>query len=83
VLALLGTGLRFASSPGCAGGGVHLERIPPVLQVAAGSAPATGRHTTDARALRVVEAIQARPTIALRVAEEHTPADRQGTWRVF
>jgi hypothetical protein len=28
------------------------------------------RHTTDAMALRVVEAIQARLTIALRVAEE-------------
>jgi integrase len=41
------------------------------------------RHTTDAMALRVVEAIQARLTIALRVAEEYTPADRQGTLRVF
>ena len=41
------------------------------------------RHTTDAMALRVVEAIQARLTIAVRVAEEYTPADRQGTWRVF
>ena len=61
---------------------VHLERIPPVLQVAAGSAPATGRHTTDAMALRVVEAIQARLTIALRVAQD-TQADRQGTRRVF
>jgi integrase len=40
------------------------------------------RHTTDAMALRVVQAIQERLTIALRVAED-TPADRQGTRRVF
>ena len=37
---------------------------------------------TDAMALRVVEAIQARLTIALRVAED-TPPDRQGARRVF
>jgi integrase len=41
------------------------------------------RHTTDAMALRVVEAIQERLTIALQVAEEYTPADRKGSWRVF
>jgi hypothetical protein len=35
------------------------------------------RHTTDAMALRVLEAVQARLTIALRVAEECTPADRK------
>jgi hypothetical protein len=40
------------------------------------------RHATDAMALRVVEAIQVRLTIALRVAED-TPADRQGAGRVF
>jgi integrase len=40
------------------------------------------RHTTDAMALRVVQAIQERLTIALRVAE-NTPADRQATRRVF
>jgi hypothetical protein len=40
------------------------------------------RHTTDAMALRVVEAIQERLTIALRVAED-TPASRQATRRVF
>jgi hypothetical protein len=40
------------------------------------------RHTTDAMALRVVDAMQERLTIALRVAED-TPADRQATRRVF
>jgi integrase len=40
------------------------------------------RHTTDAMALRVVEAIQERLTIALRVAED-TSSDRQGARRVF
>jgi hypothetical protein len=35
------------------------------------------RHTTDALALRVVEAIQERLAIALRVAED-TPANRLG-----
>jgi hypothetical protein len=40
------------------------------------------RHTTDAMAVRVVEAIQERLTIALRVAQD-TQADRQGTTRVF
>jgi hypothetical protein len=40
------------------------------------------RHTTDAMAVRVVEAIQERLTIALRVAQD-TPADRQGPRRVF
>jgi hypothetical protein len=39
------------------------------------------RHTTDAMALRVVEAIQERLTVALRVAED-TPADRTGARRV-
>lgn len=39
------------------------------------------RHTTDAMTLGVVEAIQERLTIALRVAED-TPADRQATRRV-
>jgi hypothetical protein len=34
------------------------------------------RHTTDAMALRVVEAIQERLTIALQVADD-TPADRR------
>jgi hypothetical protein len=34
-------------------------------------------------ALRVVEAIQERLTIALRVTEEYTPADQQVTRRVF
>jgi integrase len=41
------------------------------------------RHTTDAMAVRVVEAIQERLAIVLRVAEESTPADRQGARRVF
>jgi hypothetical protein len=40
------------------------------------------RHTTDAMARRVVEAIQERLTTALRVAEE-TQGNRQGTKRVF
>jgi hypothetical protein len=40
------------------------------------------RHTTDAMALRVVEAIQERLTTALRVAED-TQANRQGTRRVL
>ena len=40
------------------------------------------RHTTEIMALRVVEAIQARLTIALQVAQD-TPADRQGARRVF
>jgi integrase len=40
------------------------------------------RHTTDAMAIRVVEAIQERLTIASRVAED-APADRQGARRVF
>ncbi len=40
------------------------------------------RHTTDAMALRVVEAIQERLIAALRVAED-TQANRQGTSRVF
>jgi integrase len=40
------------------------------------------RHTTDAMAVRVVEAIQERLTIALRVAQD-AQADRQGTRRVF
>jgi integrase len=40
------------------------------------------RHTTDAMALRVVEVVQERLTIALRVAEA-TPADRKGAGRVF
>jgi integrase len=40
------------------------------------------RHTTDAMALRVVEAIQERLRTALRVAED-TQAARQGTNRVF
>jgi integrase len=40
------------------------------------------RHTTDAMAVRVVEAIQERLTIALRVAQD-TQADRHGTRRVF
>jgi integrase len=40
------------------------------------------RHTTDAMALRVVQAIQERLTIALRVAED-AQAERQGTTRVF
>jgi uncharacterized Ntn-hydrolase superfamily protein len=40
------------------------------------------RHTTDAMALRVVEAIQERLSTALRVAED-TPADRRGARRVF
>jgi hypothetical protein len=40
------------------------------------------RHTTDAMAVRVVEAIQARLTIALRVAQD-IQADQQGTGRVF
>ena len=35
------------------------------------------RHTTDAMAIRVAEAIQERLTIALQVAED-TPADRMG-----
>ena len=39
-------------------------------------------HTTDAMALRVVEAIQERLTTALRVAEQ-TQADQQGTRRMF
>jgi hypothetical protein len=38
------------------------------------------RHTTDALALRVVEAIQERLAIALRVAED-TPANRLGAKR--
>jgi integrase len=40
------------------------------------------RHTTDAMAVRVVEAMQERLTIALRVAQD-TQADRQGTRRAF
>jgi integrase len=40
------------------------------------------RHTTDAMAVRVVEAIQERLTIALRLAQD-AQADRQGTRRVF
>jgi hypothetical protein len=40
------------------------------------------RHTTEAMALRVVEAIQERLTMALRVAED-APVDRQATRRVF
>jgi len=40
------------------------------------------RHTTDAMAVRVVEAIEERLTIALRVAQA-TQAERQGTNRVF
>jgi hypothetical protein len=40
------------------------------------------RHTTDAMAVRVVEAIQERLTIALRVAQD-AQAERQGTTRVF
>jgi integrase len=40
------------------------------------------RHTTDAMAVRVVEAIQEWLTIALRVAQ-NTQAARQGTRRVF
>ena len=40
------------------------------------------RHTTDAMALRVVDAIQERLTTALRVAED-TQANRQGTRRVL
>ena len=40
------------------------------------------RHTTDAMALRVVEAIQERLTTALRVAED-AQGNRQGTRRVF
>jgi Phage integrase family len=40
------------------------------------------RHSTDAMALRVVEAIQERLTTALRVAED-TQAERLGTNRLF
>jgi integrase len=40
------------------------------------------RHTTDAMAVRVVEAIQERLTVALRVAHD-AQANRQGTRRVF
>jgi hypothetical protein len=40
------------------------------------------RHTTNAMALRVVEAIQERLTIALRVAQD-AQNERQGTTRVF
>jgi integrase len=40
------------------------------------------RHSTDGMAVRVVEAIQERLSIALRVAQD-TQADRQGTRRVF
>jgi hypothetical protein len=40
------------------------------------------RHTTDAMALRVIEAIQERLAIALRVAED-IPADPQGARRMF
>jgi hypothetical protein len=40
------------------------------------------RHTTDAMAVRVVEAIQERLTIALREAQD-IQANRQGTRRVF
>ncbi|HEY6710261.1 MAG TPA: tyrosine-type recombinase/integrase [Actinomycetota bacterium] len=40
------------------------------------------RHTTDAMALRVVEAIQERLTTAVRVAE-NTQVNRKGTRRVF
>jgi integrase len=40
------------------------------------------RHTTNAMAVRVVQAIQERLTIALRVAQD-TQADRQATTRVF
>jgi integrase len=40
------------------------------------------QHTTDAMAIRVVEAIYERLSIALRVAQD-TQADRQGTRRVF
>jgi integrase len=40
------------------------------------------RHTTDVMALRVIEAIQERLTIALRVAED-TRADPKGARQVF
>jgi integrase len=40
------------------------------------------RHTTPEMAIRVVDAIQERLTIALRVAQD-TQAERQGTRRVF
>jgi hypothetical protein len=40
------------------------------------------RHTTDAMAVRVVEALQERLTIALRVAQDRQ-ADRQRTTRMF
>ena len=40
------------------------------------------RHTTDAMAIRVVQAIQERLTIALRVAQG-AQAEQQGTTRVF
>jgi integrase len=41
------------------------------------------RHTTDAMAARVVEAIETRLTVVLQVAEEHTPAETRGARRVF
>jgi hypothetical protein len=40
------------------------------------------RHTTNAMAIRVAEAIQERLAIALGVAQD-TQAERQGTNRVF
>jgi len=41
------------------------------------------RHTTDAMAARVVEAIETRLTVVLQVAEEHTPAETRGARRAF
>jgi hypothetical protein len=77
VLTLLGTGLRFGELARLRCRRVHLEEVPPVLHVVDGGSRigARYRHTTDAMAVRVVEAMEVRLTTVLRVAEEVIASD--------